>query len=49
MSGYDKFIDNLHLVDKITDESYVTIDKMMPMPKWVFVAFAVLSAIILLW
>jgi len=45
----DNLDDNPHLVDKMTDESYVTIDKMMPMPKWVFVAFAILSAIILLW
>ena len=35
--------------DKMLDEAYVTIDKLAPMPKWVFVAFAVLSAIIMLW
>ena len=45
----DNHDDNPFIVDKMTDESYVTIDKMMPMPKWVFVAFAILSAIILLW
>ena len=36
------------LVDKVLDNSYVLIEKKVPMPKWVFTSFALLSAIILL-
>ena len=36
------------LVDKVLDNSYVMIEKKVPMPKWVFTSFALLSAIILL-
>ena len=33
----------------MTDESYVQVNKMVPMPKMLYVALAVISAIILLW
>ena len=35
--------------DELLDDAYVTVDKLAPMPKWVFVAFAIVSAILLLW
>ena len=36
------------LVNKVLDNSYVLVEKKVPMPKWVFTSFAVLSAFILL-
>ena len=36
-------------VDNLTDESYIEVNKMVPMPKMLYVALAVISAIILLW
>lgn len=41
-------MEGARLVDKVLDNSYVLMEKKVPMPKWVFTTFALLSAIIVL-